>query len=273
VEYHVFILVLVAALIHAIWNSWLKQSVDRLTSMALMGMGWMLFSLPWVFYLPLPTRASWSYLLFSTLAHVVYSLFLVTAYKKVDLSVAYPLFRGSAPLLITLSSWILLNEALSFVEVISILLITVGIFFISYQPKVFMGKILSFGILGGALIAIYTILDGQGARINESSQSYAAWLFIFSGMPLFFIGLAQPNKAMQALSLRELVTGVLLGILSCIAFCIIVWALTQSPMGLVSALRETSVLMVAIFSAVHLKEKVKWPGIFLIISGLILMRL
>ena len=63
------------------------------------------------------------------------------------------------------------------------------------------------------------------------------------------------------------------GILSCTAFCIIIWALSSAPMGLVAALRETSVLLVAFVSAYHLNEKVRWSGIVLVVFGLILMRL
>ena len=104
-------------------------------------------------------------------------------------------------------------------------------------------------------------------------MSYATWLFIFSGTPLFLLGLARSGGAMKALPMRDIFISVASGILSCIAFCIIIWALTKSPMGLVSALRETSVLMVAFISAYHLKEKVNWPGIMLVVTGLIWMRL
>jgi multidrug transporter EmrE-like cation transporter len=273
VEFSVFIFVLVAAVIHATWNSWLKQSHNRLLSMALMGLGWVVFSLPWIFILPPPGRASWPYLFFSTIAHVIYALFLIAAYRKVNLSVAYPLFRGSAPLMIALGSWVILGESLSFNEVIAIMLITVGILVISYHRDILMGIMLVFGVLGGALIATYTLLDGQGARLSTSALSYASWLFMFSGTPLFLLGIARSGGAMKALPMRDIFISITSGILSCTAFCIIIWALTKSPMGLVSALRETSVLMVAFISAYHLKEKVSWPGIFLMVSGLIWMRL
>ena len=272
-ELSVFLLVLLAAVIHASWNSWLKISGNRLIAMSYMGLGWFLFSVPWAYLLPIPTKESWIFIILSTLAHIIYSLYLVFAYRKVDLSVAYPLFRGSAPVLILVGAYVFLGESLTALEIFSILFVTLGILIIGYAPGLMMGKILFYGFAGGAMIAIYTILDGQGARLNLNSQSYASWLFMFTGLPLFFIGSIASRGTVFKIGLAESLKGVVSGILSCTAFCIIIWALSSTPMGLVAALRETSVLLVAFVSAFHLNEKVRWPGIVLVVFGLILMRL
>ena len=106
----VFLVVILAALFHAIWNAFIKVNGDRLIFMAVLlaasGVG-ALITTP---FLPLPAPESWPYIALSVLFHQGYTVFLLIAYRYGDLSHVYPLARGSAPLIVALFSIVLLQR-------------------------------------------------------------------------------------------------------------------------------------------------------------------
>jgi drug/metabolite transporter (DMT)-like permease len=130
-----------------------------------------------------------------------------------------------------------------------------------------------FGLMGGGLIAAYTLLDGVGARVSGSAHAYAAWLFLLTGIPLLAIGLVVHRGSFVVLARPMAVRGLAAGGIAATAFSIVIWALTQAPMGLVAALRETSVVFVALASGLILKEKVNWLAIASVFAGVVLIRL
>ena len=124
--FEVLLLVLAAAIIHAGWNAWLKISVDRLVAIAFMGAGWSLLAVTALPFLPLPDPAAWPYLLASVVFHTAYTLTLVKAYRIGDLSVAYPVARGTAPLLVTVISAITIRERVGLLGALAVALIVAG---------------------------------------------------------------------------------------------------------------------------------------------------
>jgi drug/metabolite transporter (DMT)-like permease len=268
----VLALVLLAALIHASWNTWLKLAGNRLVAMALMGTGWALFAACWLPFLDAPAPAARPYLAVSVVVHVIYTLMLVPAYRLVDLSVAYPMIRGTGPVLVTLASALVLAEHIGTEGVLAVLLVTGGVAALGWHGARGNVRALAFGALGGGLLAAYTVLDGIGARLSGSPHGYAAWLFFLSGIPMLAAGLVVHGSTFVALARPIAVRGLVAGVLASTGFWIAIWAMSQAPLGLVAAARETSVVFVAIVSGVLLKERVGWLAIAAVFAGVVLIR-
>ena len=123
----VILLVLCAAIMHAVWNSILKLGTDRLMTMAVViGMGGLLSPLLIVAGPP-PLPESWIFILLSAAIHCLYFFFLVQAYEIGDLSHVYPLARGSAPLLVAAGGAWFAGEMLSPLEMLGVVLVSAGI--------------------------------------------------------------------------------------------------------------------------------------------------
>jgi len=106
----------------------------------------------------------------------------------------------------------------------------------------------------GAIIAVYTVIDGAGARRSGNSVAYAAWMFLSYGVgtPILFV-VRRGLPALRA-SRRDIATSLLGGLISVAAYGIVIWAMQFGPMGAISALRETSVLLAALLGRAFLKE-------------------
>ena len=105
-------LVLVAAITHALWNTWLKVSEDRLVALALLAAGWGIVGLSSLLLVESFHEDAWLYLLVSTIVHTIYSLTLIRAYSLGDLSVTYPIARGTGPLVVVVVSTVYLGDSL-----------------------------------------------------------------------------------------------------------------------------------------------------------------
>ena len=121
-EFHVFALVLLAALFHATWNAFIKVDGDRLLFMAVLLTGSGFGALSVTPFVALPGPEVWPYIALSVLLHLGYAVFLILAYRYGDLSHVYPLARGSAPLIVALVSITLMGEQLSQLGLLAVVL-------------------------------------------------------------------------------------------------------------------------------------------------------
>ncbi len=248
-------LVLCAALLHATWNALLKTSSDRLGSMTLITLGAGLGALPMVLLSPLPKSESWPYLALGVALHAGYNLFLVRAYRTGDFGQAYPIARGSSPLLVSVGAALLVGEQMSGWSWLGVALISVGILSLAQLSRrmSLAGPLAAFGT--GVFIAGYTVVDGLGARISGDALGYAGWLFLLDSPAILLLYLLRHRRLPWPQDRRVLWSGLGGGLLSLLAYGIVIWAVTLAPMGTVSALRETSVLFAALIGAVFLGEK------------------
>jgi len=250
-------LVLLAAALHAGWNALIKISGDRIAVMAvvtLAGSFLSLFALPFV---DSPDPASWGLLALTILIHTGYHFFLPVAYDHGDLGQVYPIARGSAPLLVTLGAVLFAGELLDPIPLIGVICLAVGVMTLTLDKGSGVTKkpmAVLYALATGVCIASYTVVDGLGARQAGSVLGYAAWLTIGNGVLTFVLALIWKRNAIWRVARENFSTGLLGGAMQISAYWIIVWALAVSPMGMVSALRETSVLFAAIISTFLLKE-------------------
>ncbi|MGI9464231.1 MAG: EamA family transporter, partial [Aestuariivirgaceae bacterium] len=123
----VFVMVVSAAVLHAVWNTLVKGNGDRLMMMATMMASQAVIAVLVLPFVAFPTPASWPFIAASVGLHSAYYLFLIMAYRHGDLSHVYPLARGSSPLIVAVISVVIVGEVLSRGAMASIVLIALGI--------------------------------------------------------------------------------------------------------------------------------------------------
>lgn len=249
--------VLLAAVLHAGWNTLIKVSGDRVAAMAVITLAGSLLSMLFLPFVEAPDPASWPLLALTILLHTGYHFFLPVAYDHGDLGQVYPMARGSAPLLVMLGALTFAGERLEPWAVIGVVCLAVGVMTLTFDKAdgvVKNPKAVFFALATGACIASYTIVDGLGARQAGSVLGFAVWLTIGDGLLTFLLALAWKRGAVWRVARSNLAKGIAGGAMQIGAYWIIVWALALAPMGMVSALRETSVLFAAVISTFLLKE-------------------
>ena len=274
----VFLAVLVAALLHATWNALVKVSADRLVLLAVMKVGTTLFALASVPFIEVPPAAAWPYIAASTLIHTGYFLFLVTSYRYGDLSHVYPISRGAAPLMVALLATVFLGEVLSAQATLAVLLVAMGIMSLMLtqgSDGLKHPKAIGAALATACFIAGYTIVDGTGARLSASANSYILWLNAVNGIPIILIALLFRHGQIQAQIGKVWKAGALSGIVSLLAYWIVLWAATQAPLAMVAAVREASMVFAVLFGVLFLKERLdlrRLFSIFVTLSGTVLLK-
>jgi drug/metabolite transporter (DMT)-like permease len=267
--------VLAAALMHAGWNAMLKGSSDVLLKTAAIVAAAGVVMLPFAFVVPLPATASWPYLAASIVTHVAYYFFMINAYRIGDLTLAYPLMRGVAPLVTAVLGIAFLGETPAPLGWVGIALISAGVVALSWRPGLgargqHQGRAVGFALANAAVIAAYTVIDGIGARLSGNAWAYIVWLFVLDGVPFTLWILATRRQAFVRFLATQPVRSAFAGALSAGAYAISVWAMTRAPVALVAALRETSVLFAALIGAAALRERLglrRWVAIAAVVAG------
>jgi len=273
------IAVLAAGLLHASWNALLKSApggdpmLDTATVVACS-------SLCALLLLPvagLPAPAAWKFIAASSAVHFAYYITLAHAYRTGDLSFAYPLMRGTAPLIVTVLGIIFLHELPTTQVTAGIVLICAGIVSIAFvrrdrHPPAAAG----WAFANATIIAMYTLIDGSGARASENPIAYVVWLIFIEGLPFVAWIAWRRGKPAIAYVGRGWRRGMLGGACSLAAYGIVLFAMTRAPVAAVAALRETSVLFAALIGAVWLKEglgPMRLAGAASVVAGVAALKL
>jgi drug/metabolite transporter (DMT)-like permease len=267
------LLVLSAAFMHASWNALLRGGADRAQSMLIMNVTVGVIGLAMMAFAGLPSAACAVYVLASGLIHLVYNALLVLMYRSGDLGETYPVARGSSPALVALGGSLFAGEWMNLIGAAGIGLVCTGIFMLAaararstnlqsgsasdraLQKAVGLHAMnLPAALATGASIAAYTVVDGIGVRASGNWVAYTGGVFaFFLAMPLWY--LARGRRAMFAVPIAEAGKAASGGAISLLAYGAIIWAMQTSPMGAVSALRETSVVFAALLGAAFLGER------------------
>jgi drug/metabolite transporter (DMT)-like permease len=274
----IMLVVLFAALLHASWNALIKSGGDTLLDSLLLCIcaGVLaLFVLP---FLPLPEAAGWRYLLASAAVHVVYFSLVAVAYRAADMSFAYPLMRGTAPLITASLAVLLLHEPLGVGGWLGIVLLCAGVAALALDGRRAANiprRAWVYGLGNAAVIVCYTLIDGLGVRAAGNAWSYVFWLFALTAAPMLMIGWYWRGKALVVQPHRVWARAVTSSACSIGAYGLALWAMTHAPIALVAALRETSVLFGAAIAALLLNEKfgrLRWGAAGLVAAGAAAMK-
>ena len=275
---NLFLAIILAAFLHAVWNAMVKNEDNKYLAVTAIVLGHVPISVLIILLTPIPSVESIPFIILSALLHIGYEWYLLSAYRFGDLTKVYPIARGTAPILITIVSLIFLGVALSNFEILGIFIISLGILSLSLQGAkgIKNRSAVIYALVTGFFIMGYSITDGYGARVSNSFLSYMGWSFILNAT-IFPIILKINNKS-------EIITKTFKegkkiffigGTLSYIVYGIVIWGFTQAPIALITALRETSIIFALLIGTFFLKEKftlLKVIATFIIFFGVALLK-
>lgn len=254
---HVIAAVLVAALLHAGWNTLVKAHGGASATILVATEAGLLCAcaLPFV---AAPAPASWPFIGASALAQTLYYFLLIATYRSGELSHAYPLMRGVAPLIVALCGH-LAGEDLKTGQWLAVGLICGGVLAMCADAARHgrAGRRTTLLALATAgVIALYTLVDGAGVRRSGAPAGYTMWIFLLTALSVLALGWRGRRADLLAFARRHPVSVFGGGLLSVGSYGIALWAMTRAPVAAVAALRETSILFATLIAALLLRERV-----------------
>lgn len=274
----VMLLVLLGAGLHATWNGLVKGGKDKYLEISGVLAGGALLILPFLFFLPLPSRASWTCLAASTVIQQAYFTLIVLSYRHGNMSLVYPITRGAAPVLTACGSAIALHKYPSLAGWAGVLLICSGVILIAFDQRRSEGlqpKPVLLALANSGMIALYTLFDGTGARLSGNAISYICWGFLLSAVLFVPSVLLIRKQAATQYFKTEWRRSILSGGCSLTSYGLALWAMTRASIASVAALREISILFGVAIAAYKLKERVTVMRIvaaLLIVTGAIVTK-
>jgi len=270
-EYFLFLILLIAALSHAICHSLLKHNDNPLGLLGITSICEIIIFTPLIFFVPFPTPYIWSLIMASALLHGFYRMLVLYSYKFGDLSFVYPVARGGSSLLLALISIIYLTDKISLFGFLAIIIVCFGLFLISYSKKNKFNKIgFILGLLTALMITSYTLVDGIGIRHSKNPYTYLYWMLLLNGTPALFASLMFKNNGLRKINKDLLIKGLSFGVLAPLAYGLVVWCMQYLPIAYASAIRETSIIFATLIGLMILKEKDAnsriVPAIFVVIG-------
>lgn len=269
--------VLCAAFLHALWNTLVKAHGGALPTMLVAAGAGLLCALGLPF-VAAPDPASWPFIGASALVQVLYYTLLVATYRSGELSHAYPLMRGCAPLIVALLAS-LMGERLNGGQWLAVGLVCGGVLAIFFDSAGRGGgarRTTLLALATACVIALYTLVDGAGVRRSGSAAGYTMWIFVLTALGVTALAWRAEGRALLVFARRQ--PGVVLGggAMTVLSYGIALWAMTRAPVAAVAALRETSILFATAIAALVLRERVgpaRLLGAGLIAAGAAAMRL
>ncbi|MFG2354505.1 EamA family transporter [Streptomyces sp. NPDC048521] len=256
--------VLLAAVTHAGWNAIAHRITDKLVGFTLISGGGLLIGLAAVPFVAFPAGPAWPFLLTSAAVHIAYYALLMTSFRLGDFGQAYPLARGSAPLVVTVLAAVFAHEvpgawAMAGIAVSCVGLTGVGLWGLrGGRPD---WAAVGAALATGLTIAAYTVIDGLGVRAAHAPLGYIAWLMAVQGavIPAYMYARARGDTVRLLRPYAAL--GLLGAALSVGAYALVLWAQTRAELAPVAALRESSIIVGAAIGALLFKERFGAPRI------------
>jgi len=265
-----FALILLAGVIHAGWNIAAKKangdtrfafqsSLFGLLVWAPVGLvlGWYV-ARQW-------SAAQWGLVAFSGVLHVFYYVVLLRGYRQSDLTVVYPLARGSGPLLSSLVAVLFLGESLSWAGLAGIAGVVLGVFLIAGGPglwrkshdpiqreRVYKG--VRYGVLTGAFIAAYTVWDGYGVKVLAISPILLDYFGNFVRVSLLAPVVLRGGRTAFATWRAQWKYALVVAVISPISYVLVLYAIERAPISHVAPAREVSMLFAALIGGHLLRE-------------------
>lgn len=249
--------VLLAAVLHATWNSMAHAIDDRLVGFALIGAAAAIGGGAVAAVGGLPPAGAWPFIVASAVAHTGYNLLLLASYQLGEFSQAYPLARGTAVWVVALVSFVLLHRALVATQLVGILIIAaglIGLVLLGGLPGRAELPLLGVAVATGLLIALYTVIDGVAVE-RMPLVSYTGWMFLLEGLPLPVLAILRRRRDLLKDVRRLGVQGLSGGFISLAAYSIVLWAQTSGALAPIAALRESSIVFGALIGAIFLGER------------------
>jgi drug/metabolite transporter (DMT)-like permease len=245
-----------AGAVHATWNALAAGVTDRLMAFALIGVASTIGGLLTMALAGLPAAAALPYVTASAIIHVGYAVALWNSYRIGAFNQTYPIARGISPLVVALGAFVLVGERLTGWPLAGVIILAAGLMSLALSS----GRLarsdapaVGAAVLTGLTIASYTIVDGLGVRLAHNPLGYTGLLFALEG-PAFPIIAVFRRPARAFRDLAVVARGLLAGVLSMIAYGVVLWVQVRAPLAEVAAVRETSVIFAALIGVIFLRE-------------------
>ncbi|UTS80768.1 hypothetical protein OL67_001838 [Phaeobacter piscinae] len=258
----------------------IKGSLDKHTTMLAVVLGHVPAAILVLPFAPSVELVAVPWIVGGVVLHLAYQLFLIAGYRAGDLTLVYPIARGSAPLIVTVVSIGFLGVSFTRLELTGVALIALGLVALTIvrsaggtrNPKAVMVALCT-----GIFIAAYSLVDGIGARVADTALGFWSWAAIGNAVALtVWTALMRPRSLSHIRSDRKVIAfGLIGGTASFIAYGLVIWAFTQAPIALVTALRETSIVFALLIGVGILKERVdlaKVVSTMITIAGAMVLR-
>jgi drug/metabolite transporter (DMT)-like permease len=277
VSHSAFLLVILAGLIHALWNIAAKKAGGDVRFAGFTSIIMMLIWAPVGVYfgwdvVPNWGWTEWGFIVLSGVLHVLYFITLLRGYRKADLTVVYPLARGFGPLLSSGAAILFLGEKMSLIGTLGVIAVVGGVFLIAGGPKLWRSmqdkaqqarvrKGIFYGLLTGVFIASYTVLDGYAVKIILISPILIDYYGNFIRIALLMPALLRNKKATRASWKLEWKYALIVGAISPISYVLVLYAMQEAPLSHVAPAREVSMLFAALIGGHLLGEGDRWQRI------------
>ena len=245
---------------HASWNALVKGAADRALTLAAVASMHAIGGFILILISEPPAVASWPSIAISTVIHYAYYFLLFQAYRLGDLSQVYPISRGLAPALVALGTFMLIGETLTPLGWAGLAAISLGIGMLALQRGAAHAdpRAVFVAVLLGLTIAAYSVADGLGVRYSQSPTGYMGWLFLLEAPVVLYV-LAPRLRKRHRIDPKVFGIGMIGGALSVLAYGVVLYAKTIAPIGAVSAVRESSVIIAALIGLFFFGER-PWLG-------------
>lgn len=258
--------VLAAALMHASWNALIRGAPDKQQYTILLHACAALLAVVGLCVTGWPSLASLPYIAASAVLHWIYIALLMRIYDGGQLAVGYVAMRGLAPMLVSLVSVFALQESLSAQAWLGVAAILAGVMTIALASGQPVGLLLRHAsgraaLLNAGVIAAYTLVDGQGVRQSGNPLGYVFTLVLFDPLMVLALQVRRDPAALLAYARRHWPLGFLGASISTGAYAIVLWAMTQAPIAVVAAMRESSVIFAVLIGSLWFKEGRLRPGL------------
>lgn len=266
-----------AALLHAVWNALVKSAPDKFMTSSRVCLWCGVIAFVVAALTPMPAAAAYPFAVASAIIHVVYFWLVGRLYRTADLSVAYPLMRGLAPLIATAIAAATLGERPSGLAMVGVLTLVAGVLGMG-SSGLAQGRIdaptVRIALINAAIIATYSVIDGEGARLSGPTTAHAfaynAWADGLTAVLYVPALMAWRGRGVIREFTQEPVRAAFGGLAAFTGYALVVWAMTRAAIGEVAALRECSVVFAAIIGVVALGEpfrRARAAATLLILAG------
>jgi len=248
-------LALLSSVTTAIAHGFLKAGKDKLAVRAILNAVGTSIALPVCFFVPLPTSAMLPWLIAASSLHTVYQFVLIRSYAANDFSVAYPISRGMAPIATAVLGVVFLADRITPIGLTGVMVVSAGILLIAIGRSIALHGLIAAAV-AGLLTTAYTLVDAHAVRLAPIALTFVAWFFLLDGLIMVPIFVALRGRRAGALVRAEGLQGIVAGLVTQICFGSALFALRFAPVGVVSALRETSVVFGMATAALMLREQI-----------------
>jgi uncharacterized membrane protein len=275
------VLGLFSAVTLAAANMSVKMGADILVGRAILSASAALLVSPAAFLVPLPDARTWGAIAAAIPAHFFYQMTLVQAMQRGDLSLVFPVMRGTAPLLTALAAFFILGEVLPPLAAVGLLVATAAVaVFAAPPPGVRLHRhpdrrVLAWAGATAVGVALYNVADARGVRLAPDPFTYIVWLFLLDPIGVVLVAALRRRSELGRTIARKWRFGVAAGLLSIFSYGSAVYAFRLVETARVSALRETAVVFAALMGAAVLKERFgrrRIAAALALAAGLVLMQ-